>query len=350
MADDRGESDPLEALTSKIDFKMNLLNDVMAEHREVKQVISGVMKEKESLQQEKERLQQEKERLLHDSMSILVSSVCLLKSISRNKNGEALARMKADLLSSKKTLAEARDALVSSSEVISQKDKYVEFLKKKLQESEAKNNQAEQQGGTKPIEPGEVQTRSMQKRKRPSEGPLDYDTGTNEPTSQLDDRSLSPLESLGNPNVQTRPIKMKRRLSQRTLGNDADNLEAIKEGPRQEVANNPTVGQTSGVQLCDEDDLEAIIEELIKEIVNLDDDKLQELKRVWGQDAHNAVVTALVEMKEYDHLSDRSIAYELWNYKEGRKATMRECVEYLFNQVKLLSASKRRNTLRRIYL
>jgi len=64
--------------------------------------------------------------------------------------------------------------------------------------------------------------------------------------------------------VQTRSIKMKRRLSQRTLGNDADNLEAIKEGPRQEVANNPTVGQTSGVQLCDEDDLEAIIEELIK--------------------------------------------------------------------------------------
>ena len=91
MADDRGEGDPLEALTSKIDFKMNLLNDVMAEHREVKQVISGVMKEKESLQQEKERLQQEKERLqqekerlLHDSMSILVSSVCMLKSISRN--------------------------------------------------------------------------------------------------------------------------------------------------------------------------------------------------------------------------------------------------------------------------
>jgi hypothetical protein len=67
MADDRGESDPLEALTSKFDFKMNLLKDVMVEHREVKQVISGVMKEKESLQQEKERLQQE-ERLLHEHL------------------------------------------------------------------------------------------------------------------------------------------------------------------------------------------------------------------------------------------------------------------------------------------
>jgi hypothetical protein len=47
-----------------------------------------------------------------------------------SENGEALARMKEDLLSSKKTLVEARDAFVSSSEVISQKDKYVEFLKK----------------------------------------------------------------------------------------------------------------------------------------------------------------------------------------------------------------------------
>jgi hypothetical protein len=73
-----------------------------------------------------------------------------------SENGDVLARMKEDILSSKKTLAEARDSLVSSTELISRKDKYVEFLKKKLEESEAKNNQAELQGGTKPVEPGEV--------------------------------------------------------------------------------------------------------------------------------------------------------------------------------------------------
>jgi len=81
MADDRGESDPLEALTSKIDFKMNLLNDVMAEHREVKQVISGVMKEKESLQQEKERLQHEKEMLQHEQQCQFHMNV---NSVSKN--------------------------------------------------------------------------------------------------------------------------------------------------------------------------------------------------------------------------------------------------------------------------
>jgi len=76
--------------------------------------------------------------------------------------------------------------------------------------------------------------------------------------------------------------------------------------------------------------------------VNLDDDKLQELKRAWGSGAHDAVVNALEEMKQYDVLSDRSIAYELWNYKEGRRATMRECINYMSNQAKQLTAMKRK--------
>ena len=83
-----------------------------------------------------------------------------------------------------------------------------------------------------------------------------------------------------------------------------------------------------------------------QEIANIDDDKLQELKRAWGSGAYNAVVNALVEMKEYDRLNDRSIAYELWNFKEGRRATTRECVDYMSNQVKRLTVTKRRKTRR----
>ena len=79
--------------------------------------------------------------------------------------------------------------------------------------------------------------------------------------------------------------------------------------------------------------------------MNVDDDKLQELKRAWGSGAHDAVVNALEEMKQYDVLSDRSIAYELWNY-EGRRATMRECINYMSNQVKQLTATKRRKIRR----
>ena len=56
--------------------------------------------------------------------------------------------MQEDLLASKNTLVEARDAVVALTEEISQKNCCLEFLKKKLQESEAQNNQAEQQCGS----------------------------------------------------------------------------------------------------------------------------------------------------------------------------------------------------------
>ncbi|CAN6338679.1 unnamed protein product [Urochloa humidicola] len=408
MAEDTGMSGLLGAMASKVDFKMSLLKDVMAEYSEIKHVIDGVAKEKERLQQEKERLQHEKEMLQHE----------------QHANGEILTAMKEDVLASKNTLTAARDALVASSEQISRKNSYIEFLKKKLEESETHNNQAEQHCGSimDCIQPRGVQTRSMQNKKRPSEGPLEYEADENEHTSQLDSRSLSPLESLENSNewnlckMLTGPMDKQKTLSERHLGNDAANLEVTKEGPRKELVDNPPVGQTSCV-LVSEEDLDAVRDELIKgfleidtggrkigikemgelnekafkaaclakvppeevsaasyelysswqqqlsdrswypfktvtvdgneqEIVNVDDDKLQELKRAWGSGAHNAVVNALVEMKDYGHLSDRSITYELWNYKEGRRATTRECVNYMSNQVKQLSVTKRRKIRR----
>ncbi|RLN30383.1 factor of DNA methylation 2-like isoform X2 [Panicum miliaceum] len=363
MAEDTGMSRHLGALASRVDFKMSLLKDVMVEYREIKHK---------------------------------------------------------DLLASKNTLVEARDAVVALTEEISQKNCYLELLKKKLQESEAKNNRAEQQCGsvTENIQPRGVETRSMQKRKRPSEGPLDYGADENGHTGQLDGLSMSPLESSENLNVPTGSIEEQIRLSERPLGNDAVNLEVTEEcrSRREGLVNSPPVGQTSFVMERGEDDLEAVRDELIKgfleidtggrkigikemgelnekafkaaclakvppeevatasyelysswqkqlgdlswypfktvivdgnhQIVNVDDDKLQELKRAWGSGAHDAVVNALVEMKQYDRLRDRSIAFELWNYKEGRRATTRECINYMSNQVKKLTVTKRRKIRR----
>ncbi|CAL5092893.1 unnamed protein product [Urochloa decumbens] len=473
----------LGAMASKVDFKISLLKDVMAEYSEIKHVIDGVAKEKERLQQEKERLQNEKEMLQNEKERLQNEKE--MHQHEQHANGETLTAMKEDLLASKNTLTAARNAIVVSSEEISRKNSYIEFLKEK-EESEAKNNQAEQQCGSvmDRIQPRGVQTRSMQNRKRPSEGPLEYGAVENEHSSQLDNRSLSPLESLENSNelmgsmdkqkrlsesdlgndaanlVITEECPMKelvdnpygadenentsqldnrslspleslensniwnlckelmgsmdkqKRLSERHLGNDAANLEVTEECPRKELVDNPPVGETSCV-LVSEEDLEAVRDELIKgfleidiggrkigikemgglnekafkaacltkvppeevaaasyelysswqqqlgdlswypfktvtvdgnqqEIVNVDDDKLQELKRAWGSGPHNAVVNALEEMKDYGRLSDRSIAYELWNYKEGRRATTRECVNYMSNQVKQLSVTKRR--------
>ncbi|CAD6269735.1 unnamed protein product [Miscanthus lutarioriparius] len=366
MAEDTGMSGILGALATNVDFKLSLLKDVMAEYTEIKRVINGLAEEKVRLQQEKERLQHEKEMLQHEQQS----------------NGETLAAMKEDLLASKDTLVAVRDALVASQEEISQKYSCLEFLKKKLQESEAKNNQADQLCGnameTMPVQPRGVQTRSMQKRNILSEGPSDYGADENEHTSHLDGPSLSPLKLLANLSTPTGSMEKQKGLSERPLGSDADNLEGFLEID--------TGGRIIGIKEMGELDEKAFkaaclakvppeevgaasyqlysswkqqlgdlswypfkaitIDGNHQEIANIDDDKLQELKRAWGSGAYNAVVNALVEMKEYGRLNDRSIAYELWNFKEGRRATTRECVDYMSNQVKRLTVTKRRKTRR----
>lgn len=47
-----------------------------------------------------------------------------------------------------------------------------------------------------------------------------------------------------------------------------------------------------------------------------------------GDEAYEAVTTALMEMNEYNP-SGRYIVPELWNNKEQRRATLREGVSYL---------------------
>ncbi|KAL6622478.1 hypothetical protein ACP70R_032357 [Stipagrostis hirtigluma subsp. patula] len=389
MAEDRGLGGHLGALASKVNYKIGFLRDSLTEYMDIRNVIDGLTEEKERLQQEKQRLQHE-----------------------RHANEEALT-------GTKDMLAAARDALAASTEEIYRMNNELEFLKRKLQESEAKNNQAEKQCGwaTRLIQPRGVQTRSMQKQKRPSEGPLGYGSEENQYTTQLDGQSLFRLESMENLNVQKRSAEKQKRRAEGYVGNEADKLGLLEKRPRQVLISKPPVGQTSGVLLSKDDDLEAVRDELIKgflaidtgglklgikemgelnkkpfkdaclaklppeevgaassqlyttwqqklgdlswnpfktvtvdgncqEIVNIDDNKLQELKRMWGEGAYNAVVSALVEMKEYNRLSDRSIAYELWNYKEGRKATTREGVEYMCNKVKQLTAAKRRKNNR----
>ncbi|XVF86343.1 hypothetical protein PTKIN_Ptkin18bG0031900 [Pterospermum kingtungense] len=75
-----------------------------------------------------------------------------------------------------------------------------------------------------------------------------------------------------------------------------------------------------------------------KEIVNEEDGKLQTLKQEWGVEIYEAVVTALKEVNEYNP-SGRYVVSELWNFKENRKATLKEVVAYI---VKNIKTSKRK--------
>ncbi|KAI3842447.1 hypothetical protein MKX03_035054 [Papaver bracteatum] len=65
-----------------------------------------------------------------------------------------------------------------------------------------------------------------------------------------------------------------------------------------------------------------------KEIINEKDDKLNSLKNDLGDDVFKAVTTALKEMNDYNG-SGRYIVPELWNFKEERRATLKEGIQRL---------------------
>lgn len=53
----------------------------------------------------------------------------------------------------------------------------------------------------------------------------------------------------------------------------------------------------------------------------------------YGEEVYNAVTAALFEINEYNP-SGRYIISELWNYDEGRRASLKEGVEVLLQQWK----------------
>ncbi|KAL8463092.1 hypothetical protein ACS0TY_033928 [Phlomoides rotata] len=69
-------------------------------------------------------------------------------------------------------------------------------------------------------------------------------------------------------------------------------------------------------------------------VIMEDDEKLRELKENYGDGVYNAVTKALFEINEYNP-SGRYITSELWNYDEGRRASLKEGASVLLKQLKL---------------
>ncbi|KAE8790846.1 hypothetical protein D1007_34841 [Hordeum vulgare] len=85
-----------------------------------------------------------------------------------------------------------------------------------------------------------------------------------------------------------------------------------------------------------------VMDEGIPKEIDVDDADLLELRAEWGEEVYKAVVNCLVEIEECGRLTDRAIIPVIWNYKEDRKATRSESVEYMCYQVKRLSSLRGR--------
>ncbi|CAK9146345.1 unnamed protein product [Ilex paraguariensis] len=78
----------------------------------------------------------------------------------------------------------------------------------------------------------------------------------------------------------------------------------------------------------------------ISEIIDEEDENLKNPKTDNGNEVYMAVIAALMEINEYNP-SGRYVVPELWNYEEGRKATLKEGVSYILSQLRVLK--RRRN-------
>ncbi|XP_062018316.1 factor of DNA methylation 1-like isoform X2 [Rosa rugosa] len=69
--------------------------------------------------------------------------------------------------------------------------------------------------------------------------------------------------------------------------------------------------------------------------INEDDEKLKQIKvDNLGSEVYKAVTTALMELNGYN-TNGKSARTELWNFKEGRRATLKEAISSVLKQLKL---------------
>ncbi|XP_021749555.1 factor of DNA methylation 5-like [Chenopodium quinoa] len=75
-------------------------------------------------------------------------------------------------------------------------------------------------------------------------------------------------------------------------------------------------------------------------IIDESDEKLEELRKEWGEKAYKAVVTALMELNEYNP-SGRYPVPKVWNIREEREVSLKEVIGYIIQQLKTHKRKRR---------
>ena len=78
---------------------------------------------------------------------------------------------------------------------------------------------------------------------------------------------------------------------------------------------------------------------MTQSVINEEDEKLKKLKQEWGDEIYSAVETALKEVNEYNPSGGYAV-HELWNFKEQRKATLKEVITYIMEHMKQLKRKR----------
>ncbi|KAK4578954.1 hypothetical protein RGQ29_028855 [Quercus rubra] len=76
----------------------------------------------------------------------------------------------------------------------------------------------------------------------------------------------------------------------------------------------------------------------LQEVIDKCDSKLKELRSVWGEEVYKAVADALLELNDYNS-SGRYVVPKLWNFNEGRKASLKEVINNMIEELKTLKVS-----------
>ncbi|TVU16311.1 hypothetical protein EJB05_39868 [Eragrostis curvula] len=341
--DGSGTSDGLlgghmNLLVAKVDSKISFHKDATTEYMELKNLIGEIIEEKARMEQEAlGRVAAAPPEPVLEKLAMVREELEATKALLAARNKELgfteklLAANNEQVAASEELAAVTMVALRLANEG---RDEDVNAIVTKVHELEAMKNQAEQQSLVG------IANDSVQH--QPSKRLAGHHASTDDELKRLRETLMkidsSRRRALGvkvmgrldeKPFHAACAAKLPPKEAKKATSEPYTTWEMLLKNPTWKPFKTDAVGDNCEDQAIDEDD-----------------EMLQVLKREWGEDVHDAVIRALMEMKEYNCLSNRSVSYELWNYKEGRKATMTECVEYMSNQVKLLSSSKRRKAHR----